>query len=191
MIILTGKIPVRRRIFQGDSSSPLLFCMCLMPLTNELNSTGMGYKVGKVLKHEISHLFYMDDLKLYARNDDTLKHLLQIFANFSEDICMDLSLEKCAKATLRRGRQIELSNVEICDNVIINDLELEKTYKYLGIAEGNGIQQEMMKTKLRKEFIRRARLILESELNGSNKVLAIKSFTVPVIQYSFGILNWK
>jgi hypothetical protein len=30
-------IKINRRIFQGDSLSPLLFCTALVPLTNELN----------------------------------------------------------------------------------------------------------------------------------------------------------
>ena len=71
------------------------------------------------------------------------------------------------------------------------DLETAKSYKYLGIEEADGIQQEIMKTKLQMEFTRRARMILGSELNGNNKVIAINSYAVPVIQYSFGIINWK
>ena len=34
---------IRRGIFQGDSLSPLLFCMALNPLSKELNRTGYGY----------------------------------------------------------------------------------------------------------------------------------------------------
>jgi len=36
---------VRRRIFQGDSLSPLRFCIALIPLTHKLNRADCGYQV--------------------------------------------------------------------------------------------------------------------------------------------------
>ena len=57
-----------------------------------------------------------------------------------------------------------------------------KTYKkYLGVDESDGIQLSKMKEKIRKEYNRRVRLILRTELNGRNKVEAINSLAVPVI----------
>ena len=40
--IKTRLMQIRRGIFQGDSLSPLLFCMALNPLSKELNRTGYG-----------------------------------------------------------------------------------------------------------------------------------------------------
>ena len=34
-----AKVNIRRRIFQGDSLSPLLFVICMIPLTNVLRKT--------------------------------------------------------------------------------------------------------------------------------------------------------
>ena len=48
-----------------------------------------------------------------------------------------------------------------------------------------------MKEKIRKEYNRRVRLILTTELNGRNKIEAINSLAVLVVQYSFGIIDWK
>ena len=48
-----------------------------------------------------------------------------------------------------------------------------------------------MKEKIRKEYNRRVRSILRTELNGRNKIEAINSLAVPVVQYSFGIIDWK
>ena len=48
-----------------------------------------------------------------------------------------------------------------------------------------------MKEKIRKEYWRRVRLILRSELNGKNKIEAINSLAIPVVQYSFGVIDWK
>ena len=40
-----GDININSRIFQGDSLSPILFCIILIPLSKLLNNTGYGYKI--------------------------------------------------------------------------------------------------------------------------------------------------
>jgi hypothetical protein len=47
---------INRGIFQGDSLSPLLFCIVLIPLTNELNRSRCGYQVYGT-ERKIKHLF--------------------------------------------------------------------------------------------------------------------------------------
>jgi hypothetical protein len=47
-----------------------------------------------------------------------------------------------------------------------------------------------MKERLKKEYSRRLRMILKSELNARNKITAIGALEVPVLTYSFGI-NWR
>ena len=98
--IKTRLMQIRRGICQGDSLSPLLFCMALNPLSNELNRTGYGYRMttgnGETAKRQlISHLLYMDDLKLYGRNSDQLDGLLHTVRTFSDDIQMKFGLDKC------------------------------------------------------------------------------------------------
>ena len=70
-------------------------------------------------------------------------------------------------------------------------MDQEGVYKYLGVDESDGIQHSKMKERIRKEYNRRVRSILRTELNGRNKVEAINSLAVPVVQYSFGIIDWK
>ena len=66
-VLETGPIRIKRGILQGDSLSPLLFTMSLNPLSQELQKTGYGYQLDEQTK--ISHLFYVDDLKLYGTSD--------------------------------------------------------------------------------------------------------------------------
>ena len=65
---LLGSVPIRRGIFQGDSFSPLLFEITLLPLTHVLREIGMGYQLEKN-GAKVNHLFCMEDLKLYEKND--------------------------------------------------------------------------------------------------------------------------
>ena len=68
---------------------------------------------------------------------------------------------------------------------------MTKKNKYLGVDGSDGIQHSKMKEKIRKESNRRVRLILRTELNGRNRIEAINSLAVQVVQYSFGITDWK
>ena len=45
----------------------------------------------------------MDDQKLFAKDDNDFKGLLQT-VKFSDDIIMSFGLDKCAKATYKRGK---------------------------------------------------------------------------------------
>ncbi|KAI5724299.1 hypothetical protein M8J77_000842 [Diaphorina citri] len=72
-----SEIKIRRGIFQGDSLSPLWFCLALNPLSKLLRRTGMGYKLNTNEGSQIvSHQLYMDDLKLYAPSYETLNQLI-------------------------------------------------------------------------------------------------------------------
>ena len=185
--IRSDEIHINNGIFQGDSYSPLLFCIALMPLSNQLNKTTCGYDI---YNEKISHLFFMDDLKLYARNNNQLETLLHTVKQYSQDIRMDFGLDKCAKATFIKGKLISSNNIKLNEDITIKDLNQEGFYKYLGVKEKNGIQHAQMKEDVRKEYYRRIRMILKSELNSINRITAINSLAVPVVSYSFNIINW-
>jgi len=59
------------------------------------------------------------------------------------------------------------------------------------MEESEGIQHQQMKERLKQEYSRRLRMILKSELNARNKITAIGVLAVPVLRYSFGIINWR
>ena len=188
--ITTDQMKIKRGIFQGDSFSPLLFCLALVPLTSELAASGYGYKISNA-SAPISNLFYMDDLKLYSKNEKEQIGELKVLKQFSDDIGMEFRLEKCAKASFKKGKLTSTGNIVIDVDTEIQDLDQEGVYKYLGEDESDGIQHSKMKEKIRKEYNGRVRSILRTELNGRNKMEAINSLAVPVVQYSFGIIDWK
>jgi hypothetical protein len=57
------------------------------------------------------------------------------------------------------------------------------------VEENHNIEHKNEKEKF-KEYVRRLRLILNKELSAKNKMQAIGSLAVPIIRYSFGIINW-
>ena len=101
---LLGSVPIRRGIFQGDSFSQLLFLIALLPLTNALRETGMGYQLEKN-GAKVSHQFFMNDLKLYGKNDKEIDSLIVTVWQCSEDIKMEFGILKCAVVSLQRGKK--------------------------------------------------------------------------------------
>lgn len=133
---------------------------------------------------------YVDDLKLIAKDEEELMQQLQKVQEFSRDIHMQFGLDKCAKVTFIKGKLKSKENIVLDETTNIKGLEQHEVYKYLGVDENDGIQHKKMKEKLQKEYYRRIRGVLKTELNGKNKISAITTLAVPVIQYSFGIIKW-
>jgi len=44
---------------------------------------------------------------------------------------------------------------------------------------------------LKKEYLRRLSLVLDTELSAKNKIQAVGSLAIPVLKYDFGIVNWR
>ena len=140
---------------------------------------------------KINHLFYVDDLKLYGTSDNQLTGLINTEKNVSDDIKMEFGLDKCAKASFKRGKKVSAEGIPLNDNQVIQDLDQSERYKYWGMEEGEGVQHHKMKVNIRTEYKRRIKLVLKSELSARNKIAAINTLAVPIILYSYGVIDWK
>ena len=184
-----GNVKIKRGIFQGDSLSPLLFVLALIPLTLVLRRVKAGYSLGKE-RLSVNHLLFMDDLKLYGKNANQVDTLVNTVRIFSEDIGMKFGIKKCAVLTLKRGKVAESRGIQLPKDELIKSLDENEGYKYLGVLEADQIKHNEMKKNLTKEYFRRVRNILKSKLNGGNVISAINSKAVSLIRYGAGILNW-
>ncbi len=184
-----GEVNIRRGIFQGDSLSPLLFVLALIPLSKLLNDMKDGYHLGKN-RPKVNHLLYMDDLKLYGKDRKELDTLIQTVRVFSKDIGMSFGIEKCAMIQMKRGKFVMSEGIELPDGAKIRSLDDQEGYKYLGILQFDDIKHKEVKEKVKKEYARRVRKILKSQLNAGNVIQAINARSVSIIRYSAGILDW-
>uniref|UniRef100_H3AYE9 Reverse transcriptase domain-containing protein n=1 Tax=Latimeria chalumnae TaxID=7897 RepID=H3AYE9_LATCH len=181
-----GKVEIKRGIFQGDVISPLLFCIVMNPISYLLNNAKMGYKMKN--GEQVSHLKYMDDLKLYGKLEKELDCLLHTTRIFSEDIKMEFGMEKCATVVMKRGKLTESKGMHLSSGQN-RHLEEGEAYKYLGVLELDNIQHKMNE-KIKAKYNRRVRKILKSKLSGENMIRAINQYAVPVIGYTAGIVDW-
>ena len=91
---------------------------------------------------------------------------------------------------MKSGKRHMTYEMELPNHDRIRTLGENETYKYLGILEADTIKQVKMKDKIRKEYHRRTRKLLESKLSSRNLIKRIKTGTVPLVKYSGPFLKW-
>lgn len=187
--IVSEMFQIKNGIFQGDSPSGLHFVICLLPLTWLINSANIGYKPS-FSKEKISHLMFMDDLKLYAPNDNQLTSLINIVKRFSDDIKMNFGIDKCNKLSIVRGKVKETGNTRLNNGEEIKALNNQQYYKYLGFKEKERISKTT-KAELQTEYFARAKKVLKTELNSRNTINALNAYAIPALSYGFQIIDWS
>lgn len=183
---LDTAVDISRGIYQGDSLSPLLFCLAINPLSTLLNQTCSGYRIMPSNNQSyMSHLLYMDDIKIYSETPKQLSSMINIIKVFSDDIKMSFGYEKCAEIHIKKGKLIVN---EIND---FHQLGKDDTYKYLGIQQSRKVNN----TKVKEEFMNRYRSrlikVLKTKLNSRNLITSINTFAVPVLTHSFGVIKYS
>ena len=144
-----GKVNIRRVICQGDSLSPLLFVVALIPVTIIPRTMEQEYSFGKG-KDRLIQLLFMDNLKLYVSKYNEIDSLVNIVKIVSGDIGMQFEFVKYAALKMKRGKQGHFQGIDLGDGVVIEQAD-EEGYKYLGILEGMIFCQQKMKEKVQKE----------------------------------------
>ena len=83
---------------------------------------------------------------------------------FSANIGMTFCTSKCAHLSLKRGKYNASEGINLPSGESIKSLEATDGYKYLGILQGSDVLHTEIKEKISREYHRRLRLILESQL---------------------------
>ena len=179
-----ARVNIQRGIFQGDTLSPLLFVIGLIPLSHILRKVNAGYQLGKGQYKKINHLLFMDDLKLYGNSGKETEKLTNTVRIFSKDIAMEFGISKCAHVTMKAGKLVSVSGMELSSREVIPELESDKGYKYFGIFEADDTNHTEMKGKIQKEYYRRVRQLTSLKMNGGNTVQAINSRAVFLVRQS-------
>ena len=190
-VLRSRTLSIRRGIFQGDTFSPLWFCLAMNPLSRALNRCSYGYQLKSgTISTKVTHTFYMDDLKLFAESKEKLRHLLQVVTTFSNDIRMEFGVDKCRLVNLHRGKLVDADSFRINERDEIRSMAEGESYKYLGFLQLKGIHHTAIKKELQEKFLYRVSRILKSFLSAGNKTKAINTFAVPLLTYSFGVVKW-
>ena len=125
---------IQKGILKGDSLSPLIFIIAMMPLNQILRKCTVWCKVTKS-QEKINHLMYMDDTKLWAKNEVEWKtsiHSIRIF------IGMESGIEKCAMLVMKSGIWLLTDGMKLPKQDKIRTLgEKENTWGYWKLTPSN------------------------------------------------------
>lgn len=197
-------VKFKRGIFQGDSLCPLLFCLCLNPISILLdNDDKAGYKL---FNTRISHSLFIDDLKIYTDGKENMRKVLQSLDKWFSDIGMEFGLKKCAvllsekedNSSLLHESQNTMNNAFPITNLkngqikyfpLIKRDDPNSNYKYLGVRQKDVLEYKLIKDQFIKEYLQRTWVVWNSPLSGPLKTRAYNSFAVPKLAY-FWMIDW-
>ena len=140
----------------------------MMLLNHILRKCTAGYKLSRS-QEKINHLMYMDDLKLFAKTEKEMETLIHVVRIYSQDIGMEFG----AMLVMKRCKRHLTDGMELPSQCKIRTLGENETYKYLVILEADTIKQVEMKDKIKKEYLRRIRKLLETKLSSRNLIKRI------------------
>ena len=132
----------------------------------------------------VNHLMYMDDIKLFAKNEKELESLIHAVRIYIQDIGMEFGIEKMCHARHEKWQTTFDWGMELPNQDQIRTLGENETCKYLGNLEVDTIKKEDVKEKIQKEYFRRTRKLLETKLSSGNLIKIINTWDVSLVKYS-------
>ena len=182
------ELTYRRGVFQGDSLSPLLYCLSIAPISHAFRKT-RGYRLLS-LDRPVTHQYFMDDLKVYAKSSNTLDATLRVVDRVSRAVGMELGLRKCAVAHVQQGRYVGGENYLLPEERTIERVPQGGAYKYLGTEQLFTADHTSVRVRLQQVYAKRLYKIWSSSLSAKHKVHATNTWTVAVFRYFFPLVKW-
>ena len=125
----------------------------------------------------------MDDIKLFAKDEKELEILIYTVRIYNQDIRMNFGIEKSAMLVMKIGKRHRTDRIELLNQDKIRTLGEKETYKYLCLLETDTIKQVEMKEKIKKEYLRRTRKLLETKLSCRNLIKGINTRAILLVRY--------
>ena len=98
-----------------------------MPLNHILRKYTPGYKPSRS-KEKINHLMYIDDIKLFAKNEKEQEILICAVRICSQNIGIEFGVEKCAMLVMKSGKRHQTGRMELPNQHMIRTLGEKETY---------------------------------------------------------------
>lgn len=173
-----GKVyRIQRGVLQGDSLSPLLFIIGISPLSAHLNRMAKCPTYTKLDGSlNFNHQLYVDDLKLYARTEESFKALFKATQVATEALGMRINLKKTAVTSVVTS---------FGESAEVPVLGVKDSYKYLGIYQNLVTDIGQTQKELTERMGAKIRRLMSSDLNVRQKVIGFNTTVIPMARYVY------
>ncbi|KAK6061826.1 hypothetical protein COOONC_00504 [Cooperia oncophora] len=185
-MVKSEPLGVRRGVMQGDTLSPLLFCMAIAPISAWLRNNVSPYRTSTgalTLPEgplEINHLFYMDDLKVYSPRWDDIVKAQEGIQKVAGELGLRMNPSKCAVNSLNHPPP--LVTTPGMDEIPV--LGSSSLYKYLGAEQNALVSVDQLWSRTREKALAAARRIMLSDLAVRQKVNGYNQVVIPKLKYA-------
>ena len=136
-----------------------------------------GYRLSKPISTKITHLLYIDDMKLFAASENKLKRVMTVAKNGMESNGLKWNEKKCAVIYVKRG-QVEQGrgDMKIADLKPNKSMDRHNAYKFLGVFENTKQDDKQEREAAAKTYLQRLSIIWSSPLSDHAKVVASNEY---------------
>ncbi|KAK6018749.1 reverse transcriptase [Ostertagia ostertagi] len=189
-LVKSAPLKVKRGVMQGDTLSPLLFCIAITPLSSWLRENVSPYRTstGMLTLADgplvINHLFYMDDLKVYSPKWDDIVKAREGIERVAGELGLHMNPSKCAVHSLHLP-QTDIMADEMGGIPVLGSNSL---YKYLGAEQSTLVSMDHLWSRVREKALESARRIMSSDLTVRQKVNGYNQVVIPKLKYAISCI---
>uniref|UniRef100_A0A914NTP9 Reverse transcriptase domain-containing protein n=1 Tax=Meloidogyne incognita TaxID=6306 RepID=A0A914NTP9_MELIC len=178
-------LKVQNGVLQGDSLSPILFCICIAPISHWLNNRLQKYETsfrkGTNDSLRMNHLYFVDDLKLFTPSKTDLLAVLRELESLLSNIGCKMNKGKSGISYTTKFINKEDRELKGEFPIIRN----EDPYKYLGIEQSTYVCQSKVLDRVTSTLIVRTEQIFSSKLNVRQMVSAYNCMVPAVVRFIY------
>ena len=129
---------------QGDSYSPVCFCISEIPVCKLLQQS-KGYRMGAPGNWSISrtHSLFIDDLKQYQESHEIIKEVNKIIVQASLDTGACYGVAKYTEIVFERGKMVREEGLPVLEERMKTmDPDENEISEFLGLEQANCIKMK-------------------------------------------------
>ncbi|KIH56962.1 reverse transcriptase [Ancylostoma duodenale] len=183
-LVKSPRLKIRNGLMQGDTLSPLLFCLAIAPVSHWIRShvrpyesrTGAGNRSDGTLT--LGHILYMDDLKIFTPDSGDMALAEGGIRRVFGQLGLELNARKCATRSLNCAT----ANVAQLDE--IPALGASEFYKYLGAEQNSLVCVGELWDRVESVAKATARRLFSSDLTVRQMVNGYNQVVIPKLKYA-------
>ncbi|XP_068737747.1 uncharacterized protein [Montipora capricornis] len=140
---------------------------------------------------KITHLLYIDDLKVFSSSQTKLNTVLRSTCAAMNDIELQWNPKKCNTIHVKRGVLVhDAAGLKLDQTSVVQSIKEGSSYKFLGVCETVKQDEKLALVSAAKVYLQRLSVPWSSPLSDVNRVIATKQFALPVLSYLMWTQHW-